>query len=66
MKFYRLEATGILAGPEKLSTILITSDGETTEFARWKLFSFNAAVSITTQTPVYRRARCGKAEDGGG
>jgi hypothetical protein len=52
MKFYRLEATGILAGPEKLSTILVTPVSESTAFAGWKSGAFKHSRITEAKTPL--------------
>jgi hypothetical protein len=66
MKFYRLEATGILAGPEKLSTILVTPVSESTAFAGWKSGAFQAFANHRGKDTVEFDHCGGKAEEESG
>jgi len=66
LKFYRLEARRILAGPKKMSTIVITTPGTAAFRNPVKRIDSPADVEMPLQTGVRGRRDCGKAEDESG
>ena len=66
MKFYRQEARRILAGPKKMSTILVTRRSAR-EYARTeKILTGNQMLENRLQAHISTAPICGKAEDQSG
>ena len=66
MKFYRLEARRILAGPKKMSTIVITASAVVVLLRSGKRFDTQKGGENGRGARLLGGMNCGKAEEGSG
>jgi hypothetical protein len=66
MKFYREEASRILAGQKKMSTILMAKCGTARNPFHRKTLTAKRMTVDTNWTSGIRSLHCGKAEEGSG